>query len=59
MASDLNSVNTITNNFTDINNKELSGHISIPPKKKSKVVSSNHNNIIFLNNYTFNIYFLI
>ena len=50
MASDLNSVNTITNNFTDINNKELSGHISIPPKKKSKVVSSNHNNNLLNNN---------
>ena len=50
IASDLNSVHTMTNNLTDINNKDLSVHLSMPLKKKSKAVSSNHNNNNLLNN---------
>ena len=45
LESDLNSMNTITNNITDIN-KELSVHLSLPGKKKSKVVNSNNNNLL-------------
>ena len=50
LASDVNSVNTMTNNMTDINNKETSVHLNIPGKKKNKQINSGNNNSLLNNN---------
>ena len=49
IASEINSINTQTN-ANDINNKDLSIHLSVPAKKKSKTINSNNNNSLLNSN---------
>jgi hypothetical protein len=50
LASDIMSINTITNNLNDCNNKEVSTHLTLVGKKKSKNNNSNNNNNLLNNN---------